>query len=403
MKYVAVLGYGTIGSGVVEVLRENAALIAARAGEAIEVRKVLDLRDFPGDPVEEILVHDYEEIAADPQIDIVVECMGGVGAAYTFVKRALEQGRSVCSSNKELVAAKGAELLRIAKEHDCNFFFEASVGGGIPIIRPLATCLTAEDVEEVLGILNGTTNFILTKMEREGADYGETLKEAQRLGYAELHPEADVEGWDACRKIAILTSLVTGKTVNYEQIPTVGITEITAEDFKAARFFGAGIKLIARSFKAEGQFYAMVAPMLVPEAHPLHAVNDVFNGIFVHGNMVDDTMFYGRGAGKLPTASAVVADVIEAAKLGRSYGSYGWGEEAYELGDPARICTRFMVRLKETGPEVQERVREIFGEVMWGPADAGETVFVTEALGQREFAEKAAQAGTFLGAVRVCD
>ena len=401
MKKIAILGYGTIGSGVAAVLRENAELIARRAGEELTVTKVLDLRDFPGDPVQEILVHDYREIADDPEIDIVVETMGGVHPAFEFVAEALRQGRSVCSSNKELVAGKGAELLAIAKEHRCNFFFEASVGGGIPIIRSLATCLTADEICEVSGILNGTTNFILTKMDQEGADYAETLKEAQELGYAELHPEADVEGWDACRKIAILTSLITGKTVNYEEIPTVGITEITAEDFRYAKFFGAGIKLIARSFKQDGQFYAMVAPMLVPEDHPLYAVNDVFNGVFVRGNMVDDTMFYGRGAGKLPTASAVAADVIEAAKLGETYGSYEFSGEPYELGDPALIRTRFLVRLAECGEETDEKVREIFGDVTLLHAEEGQTVFLTEPLGQREFADLAAGAGTLLGAIRV--
>ena len=401
MKQIAILGYGTIGSGVAEVLRVNADLIAARAGEELVVTKVLDLREFPGDPVQEILVHDYQEIVNDPSIDLVVETMGGVHPAFEFVSQALSQGRSVCSSNKELVAAKGAELLETAKAHDCNFFFEASVGGGIPIIRPLATCLTAEDIDEVSGILNGTTNFILTKMDREGADYAETLKEAQALGYAELHPEADVEGFDACRKIAILTSLVSGKTVRYEDIPTTGITKISAEDFKYAKAFGASIKLIARSFKADGKYYAMVAPMLVPQEHPLASVNDVFNGIFVHGNMLDNAMFYGRGAGKCPTASAVVADLVEAAKLGSEYASYGWSGETLTLGDPADVTGRFLVRIAECGPEVEEKVLETFGPVMFLPGDTEETVFVTEQIREGEIAEKAAQAGTLAGAIRV--
>ncbi|MBR1757998.1 MAG: homoserine dehydrogenase [Lachnospiraceae bacterium] len=404
MKHIAILGYGTIGSGVAAVLRVNAKQIAARAGEEIVVSKVLDLREFPGDPVQEILVHDYQEIVADESIDIVVETMGGVHPAFEFVSQALSQGRSVCSSNKELVASKGAELLKIAKEHNCNFFFEASVGGGIPIIRPLSTCLTADDIDEVSGILNGTTNFILTKMDQEGADYAETLKEAQKLGYAELHPEADVEGFDACRKIAILLSLVTGKTVNYEQIPTIGITEITAEDFQYAKFFGASIKLIANSFKVDDQFYAIVAPMLVPAEHPLHAVNDVFNGIFVHGNVLDNAMFYGRGAGKLPTASAVVADVIEAAKLGHQYASYGWSEEAYEIGNPLIVRRRFLVRIAEESAEIDEKIKEVFGKVMHIHYLKGEgSVFLTEPICEGDLPDMVAQVGTLISAIRVLD
>ena len=240
---IAVLGYGTIGSGVVEVIRTNAKSIAKRAGEEVEVKYVLDLRDFPEDPVQEILVHDYNVIAEDEEVRVIVETMGGTKPAYDFVKTALLNGKSVCSSNKELVAAHGAELIQIARDKNVNFFFEASVGGGIPIIRPLNQCITADEIEEINGILNGTTNFILTKMADEGADFDEVLKKAQELGYAEKDPTADVEGYDACRKIAILTSLAYGKQVDYEDIYTEGITKITAEDFKYAKKINSAIKI----------------------------------------------------------------------------------------------------------------------------------------------------------------
>ncbi|MDE6635397.1 MAG: homoserine dehydrogenase, partial [Lachnospiraceae bacterium] len=314
MIKVAVMGYGTIGSGVVEVITDNREVIASRIGEELEVKYVLDLRDFPGSPVEKMLIKDYKTIVDDPEVDIVVETMGGVNPAYNFVRECLESGKSVCTSNKELVASHGAELIAIAKEKGVNFFFEASVGGGIPIIRPINQSLTADVSEEITGLLNGTTNFILTKMRDEGTDFEEVLKEAQDLGYAERNPEADIEGYDACRKIAILTSLAYGKQVDYNDIYTEGITKITSTDFKYARKMNSTIKLVGRSWLEDGKISAMVSPVLVREGHPLYTVDDVFNGIFVKGNMLGDSMFYGKGAGKLPTASAVVADVIEAAK-----------------------------------------------------------------------------------------
>ena len=314
MIKIAVLGYGTVGSGVVEVLNTNQESINRKIGDEIEVKYVLDLRDFPEDPIQEKIVHDYDVILKDEEIKIVVEVMGGVNPAYTFVKQALEAGKSVCTSNKELVAKHGAELLEIAHEKDINFLFEASVGGGIPIIRPLNCSLTSNEIEEITGILNGTTNYIMSKMADEGSEFEDVLKDAQDKGYAERNPEADVEGYDACRKIAILSSLAFGNQVDYEDIYTEGITKITAEDIKFAKKMGYSIKLLASSKKVENKFYAMVAPFLVPQTHPLYSVNGVFNGIFVHGNVLGDVMFYGSGAGKLPTASAVVADVMDAAK-----------------------------------------------------------------------------------------
>ena len=315
MVNIAVLGYGTVGSGVVEVINTNHKSINKRAGAEINVKYVLDLRDFPGDPVEKVLVHDYEIIANDPEVDIVVEVMGGIEPAYTFVKRALESGKSVCTSNKALVAKHGPELMEIASAKNINFLFEASCGGGIPIIRALNSSLTADEIDEITGILNGTTNYMMYKMATEGSEFDAVLKEAQQKGYAEADPTADVEGYDACRKIAILSSLAYGRFLNYEDIYTEGITKITPEDMEYAEELGMTIKLLGTSRKiGDDSFYAMVAPFLVGQTSPLYSVNDVFNAVFVHGNVLGDAMFYGSGAGKLPTASAVMGDIIDVAR-----------------------------------------------------------------------------------------
>ncbi|MBQ7370357.1 MAG: homoserine dehydrogenase, partial [Blautia sp.] len=263
MVNIAVLGYGTVGSGVVEVIKTNQKSIDARVGEELRVKYVLDLREFPGDPVQEILVHDVNIILEDPEIDIVVEVMGGVEPAYTFVRKAMEAGKSACTSNKALVAAKGRELMQLAEEKNVNFLFEASCGGGIPIIRVLNTSLTADVVDEITGILNGTTNYMLDKMSTQGSNFDDVLKEAQAKGYAEADPTADVEGYDACRKIAILSSLAYGKFLNYEDIYTEGITKITPEDMAYAKALGMAIKLLGNSKQAENGFYAMVAPFLL--------------------------------------------------------------------------------------------------------------------------------------------
>ena len=312
MVNIAVMGYGTVGSGVVEVLNLNHSVITQRAGDEINVKYVLDLRDFPGDPIQEKIIHDFETIVNDPEIRIVVEVMGGIEPAYTFVKRCLEAGKSVATSNKALVAKHGAELLSIARERNINFLFEASVGGGIPIIRALNSSMTADVIEEITGILNGTTNYMLTKMFYEGADYDEVLKEAQDKGYAERNPEADVEGYDACRKIAILSSLISGQQVDFEDIYTEGITKVSRKDMMYAKKMGMTIKLLASSKRHGNHLHAIVSPALLGKEHPLYNVDDVFNAVFVRGNVLGDAMFYGSGAGKLPTASAVVADVVEA-------------------------------------------------------------------------------------------
>ena len=312
MAKIAVMGYGTVGSGVVEVLRENGDLIAERCGQIIEVKKVLDLRDFPGDPVQEIVVHDINEIVNDDEISVVCETMGGVGIATKFVSMCLEAGKSVVTSNKAMVAANGTKLLQLAQKNNVRFLFEASVGGGIPIIRNLRSCLTADHIQKIFGIVNGTTNYMLTKMYDEGADYAAVLKEAQDKGFAEADPSADVEGWDACRKLAILSSIVSGKFVNFENIHTEGITKVTPEDMAYAKEMGCMIRLVGQSVIQEDQIHAMVAPMMFDQEHALSGVNMEFNAIFLTSDMLGDTMFYGQGAGKLPTASAVVSDVIEA-------------------------------------------------------------------------------------------
>ena len=346
MVKVAVMGYGTIGSGVVEILEKNAARIKKNAGENIEVKYVLDLREFEGDPIQSRIVHDYQIIANDPEIRVVVETMGGVEPAYTFVKAMLEAGKHVTTSNKALVADKGAELIALAEEKNVNFLFEASVGGGIPIIRPLMSSITGDEIEEISGIVNGTTNYMLTKMTNEGLAFDEVLKEAQAKGYAEKDPTADVEGYDACRKIAILTSLVCGQQVNYEDIHTEGITKITPTDIRYAKKMGRVIKLLAMSRQTKDGYVAMVAPFLLPASHPLYNVNDVFNAIFVKGNMLGDAMFYGSGAGKLPTASAVVGDIVDMVKHMNTHIMLTWDAEPVKLADYKTNETRFFVRAK---------------------------------------------------------
>ncbi len=348
MIKVAVLGYGTVGSGVVEVIDRNNDIVSANSGDKVEVKYILDLRDFPGDPNESKLVHDVDVIMNDPEVSIVCETMGGVGAAYKFTKAALEKGKSVCSSNKELVAKHGAELMKVAKEHGCAYLFEASVGGGIPVLRTLTTALTAERITQIAGILNGTTNFILTKMEEEGAGFDETLKKAQDLGYAEKDPTADIEGHDTARKISILADIMSGHFVDSDKVHTVGITSIDKSDIALASKAGFKIRLLGIAERAEDDSVsAKVAPFLVKKGHPLAGVCDVFNAVFVTGNMLGETMYYGKGAGKLATASAVVADVIDAARKGSSTMYSGWDDEPVKARADAHDMRRFMVKFDE--------------------------------------------------------
>ena len=394
---IAVMGYGTIGSGVVEVLRINKEKIAKRAGEPVEVKYILDLRDFPGDPMEDKVVKDYQVILNDPEIGVVVETMGGVEPAFTFVKAMLEAGKQVATSNKNLVAAKGAELIKIARDHGVNFQFEASVGGGIPIIRPLNKCLTADEVLEITGILNGTTNYMMTKMTEEGAEFDEVLKDAQDKGYAEKDPTADIEGHDPCRKIAILTSLVVGQQVDFEDIHCEGITKISATDIKYAKKLDRSIKLLASSKKVGDSYSCMVAPFMLDKNHPLCGVNDVFNAVFLKGNVLGDAMFYGSGAGKLPTASAVVADVVDMVKHQHTNIGVEWNPEKLTLLDYMDSQNAFFVRTSSD----KAAVEAAFGQVSYvEPVCDGELAFTTEVMTEAAFA-KAAESIEVINRIRL--
>jgi len=398
---VAILGYGTVGSGVYEVLKQNADSIAVKAGDELKVVSVLDLRDFPGEEVEKVLTHDYEDILNNDDIKIVAEVMGGIEPAFTFSKKALEKGKSVVTSNKAVVAAKGTELMKIAKENNANYLFEASCGGGIPIIRPLCVSLTADKINSIKGILNGTTNFILTKMTEEGKAFDEVLKTAQQLGYAEADPTADVEGHDACRKIAILSSLAFGKTVNFEDIYTEGITKITDKDISYAKKLNSVIKLIGSSQRLEGGISAKVAPFIISDKHPLASVNNAFNAIFVNGNMSGDTMYYGSGAGKLPTASAVCADIIDSAiHMGKNV-PIDWDLDStmnvYSVDD---VEVKGLIRVAYTDEAAAKAaVNEIFGINEFTDLDAADDEFAfatgveTEGSIRKKEADLAAAAG----------
>lgn len=402
MINVAILGYGTVGSGVYEVIKTNQQLINKRVGEELNIKYVLDLREFPGDPVEEVLVHDYNEILNDPDVHVVAEVMGGIEPAYTFTKKALLAGKCVCTSNKALVAEHGRELMAIAKENSVNYMFEASCGGGIPIIRPLNASLTGDEMEEVTGILNGTTNYILSKMASEGSDFEEVLKEAQAKGYAERNPEADVEGHDAQRKIAILSTLAYGAYLDYKDVYTEGITKITATDIRYAKQMGTSIKLLATSKKVEDAYYAMVTPVMINEASPLFSVNDVFNAVFVHGNMLGDAMFYGSGAGKLPTASAVVGDIVECAKNTNKTVDSNWSDVNLKLMPVDTVENRFFVRVNGSVATDLTKVEELFGqvEVVSLPDVADEFAFVTLPISEADFKVKAEALGTVVSRIR---
>ncbi|MDO4267258.1 MAG: homoserine dehydrogenase [Eubacteriales bacterium] len=390
MMKVAIMGYGTIGSGVAEILEKNAEQIEQAAGQKVELKYVLDLREFPGSPIEDKLIHDFKIIEEDPDVNIVVETMGGLNPSYPFAKASLLAGKHVVTSNKALVAAYGTELLAIARERQVNFFFEASAGGGIPIIRPLYRCLRGEVIQEITGILNGTTNYILTKMDKNGESFESALKEAQALGYAERNPEADVEGHDTCRKIAILTAMATGHEVNYEDIYTEGITKISDVDFKYADRMGASVKLFGSSRISGEQVHAWVAPVMIGRDHPLYMVSDVFNGILVKGNMLGTTMYYGSGAGRLPTASAVVADIIEASLHKHSNVPMGWNDERLSIADMSTSSHRFFVRIAGTPEREKALAQKVFGPSETVVLDGmDEFALLTERMTEKAFEEKA--------------
>ncbi len=393
MIKVAVLGHGVVGSGVVEVIDTNQAYIRKNIGEGIEVKRILDLRDFDV-PYAQKFTKDFNDILNDDEISVVAEVMGGITPAFDFVKACLEKGKSVVTSNKELVAAKGAELLKIARERDVNFHFEASVGGGIPIIRPLHSCLAANQIQEIAGILNGTTNFILTKMIKEQMPFDEALKLAQQLGYAERNPSADVDGHDACRKICILAALAYGKHVYPEYVYTEGITAITLEDVEYANNYGSVIKLIGRAKKLndEGSLTCTVSPAFLDKSSQLASINDVFNGILVRGNATGDVLFYGKGAGKLPTASAVVADIIDAAKADKNNNALYWIDDGRNhVVNYLDIEEKYYVRLALPENASGKLIEEVFGDVTFlsrPHQPKGEFAFVIDRITSRDLLEK---------------
>ncbi|MGN0558268.1 MAG: homoserine dehydrogenase [Acutalibacteraceae bacterium] len=385
MVSIAIMGHGVVGSGVAEIITTHKNKLYTSIGEEVYIKRILDLREFPDSPLADRFTKNFEDIINDREIRIVVEVMGGINPAYDFVKRSLKAGKSVVTSNKELVAAKGAELLQIAKDNNANFLFEASVGGGIPIIRPMSQCLVANIVDEIAGILNGTTNFILTKMIDEGMDFDTALKLAQELGYAERNPEADVEGHDACRKICILASLAFGKHVYPEYVHTEGITKITLKDVKYAAAWGGVIKLIGKVKMLEnGKMDILVAPMFVPCKSQLANIDDVFNGIMVRGDCTGDVVFYGKGAGKLPTASAVVADVIDCCKHLKTRKYLFWTDgDGSSVIDYKDSVSAFYVRVKADDKNAAlQNAKELFGNISPIALDEyeGESAFVTEPL-----------------------
>ena len=388
MIQIAILGLGTVGTGVAKVAAENARQIERKLGEPLQVKTVL-VRHFKDGPYRQLMTDDFRKIEEDDAIRVVVETIGGVEAAYEYTKRALSAGKHVVTANKQLVAEKGCELLALAKRKNVNYLFEASVGGGIPVIRTLNSALRQEHILTISGIVNGTTNYILTKMEQEGAAFDEALREAQDKGFAERNPEADVEGCDACRKIAILSSLMSGKTVDYRQIYTEGITKLTADDFLYARKMKRTVKLLAMSKLTKEGYLAMVAPVLVGRENPLYSVSGVFNAISVRGDMLGDTMYYGSGAGKLPTASAVVADVIDAARHTGMHLPIGWAEEKAVLADLPSSRRRFFVRLdREKAPVAKAAAVFGTGTVVRLEELPEEYGYITPVMGEGDFAEK---------------
>ncbi len=391
MVSVAIMGHGVVGSGVAEILTTHKKKLFASLGEEIYVKHILDLREFPDSPLADRFTKNFDDIINDREVRVVVEVMGGLKPAYEYVKKCLLSGKSVVTSNKELVAAHGAELLAIAKEENVNFLFEASVGGGIPIIRPMSQCLVANIVYEVAGILNGTTNFILTKMIEDGMQFEDALKLAQDLGFAERNPAADIEGHDACRKICILASLAFGKHVYPEFVHTEGITKITLDDVKYAEAYDSVIKLIGKVKRLnDGRVDIIVAPMFVPNKSQLANIDNEFNGIMVRGDCTGDVVFYGKGAGKLPTASAVVADVVDCCKHLKTRKYLFWTDGDGKNIIPMEESVNAMyVRVK--GDDVIAKATKAFGdvtEINRESAPQGETAFVTKQMPYGEFADK---------------
>ena len=403
MAKVAIMGYGTVGSGVYDIIKTNSDKLSRSAnGESVDIKYILDIRDFDDHPEKELFTKEFNDILNDDEVSVVAEVMGGLHPAYEFTKSLLEAGKSVVTSNKELVATYGTELLEIARGKNVNYFFEASVGGGIPIIRPMHQCLTANNILKIAGILNGTTNYILDQMIRKGKTFETALKDAQNNGFAERNPAADIEGHDACRKIAILASLASGKMIDYNDIDTDGITNITLDDVKYAAAMDSVINLIGYAqFDENGKVYSIVSPMVIKNSSPLAGVDGVFNAIMVTGDCVGDVMFYGKGAGKLPTASAVVADVVDAVKHSDRSKKIFWEKPAENImADIDSKKFEYFVRTTDSA----ENVQKIFGkcEFVDNIID-NESAFVTSPLTKSEVEEKLAKLSDVVANIRVMD
>ncbi|MBR7142041.1 MAG: homoserine dehydrogenase [Clostridia bacterium] len=390
MRSIAVIGYGVVGSGVVEVIYNNAEVIERKLGEKIEVKYILDLRDFPDSPYATKFIKDFNIILNDPEVSVVAEMITNAKVAYEYTKQALSAGKSVVTSSKAVVAQYGAELLALAREHNAAYLFEASVGGGIPIIRPMHQCLAANEIDEVEGILNGTTNYILTKMFREKLSFEDALGQAQANGYAELNPAADVEGLDTCRKICILASLAFGRHVYPDRVHTEGITSMSLQDMDNLNQADMTVKLLGRAYRKGDQLFAMVCPCAISHDHPLANVEDVFNAILVKGNATGDVMFYGKGAGKLPTASAVVADIIDVCKNGDRSKDISWKAVDVEfVSDYQLEKTAFYLRTEVTDRrKALNYAKKLFGNVRVFDGAENELCFITETALENQLAGK---------------
>lgn len=401
MAKIAIIGFGTVGSGVYDIVMQNNSKLRRNTyGEEVCIKYILDIRDFDNHPRKELFTKEFDDILNDDEVTVVAETMGGLHPAYEFTKSLLLAGKSVVTSNKELVATYGTELLKTAHENNVNYMFEASVGGGIPIIRPLHQDLTANNITQIAGILNGTTNYILHQMFKNGQSFDNALADAQAKGYAEKNPAADIEGHDACRKIAILSSLALGKAVDYNDIATEGIVNITLEDVKYAEQLDCVIKLIGYAkFLDDGTVYSIVSPMLVPDSNLLSGVHDVFNAVMVTGDCVGDLMFYGAGAGKLPTASAVVADIVDCIRHRERIKKIGWSEANENvMASSDAVSFAYFIRTSAS----MEKVGEIFGNVKFLES-TDETAFVTEKLNGTELEKKLQKLDSVKASIRVLD
>ena len=375
MIKTAIMGFGTVGSGVYEIIRDKS--FAGETGDEIEVKYILDIRDFDDDEIKPMLTKNFEDILNDDEVNIAAEVMGGLHPAYEFTKQLLEKGKSVVTSNKELVATYGRELLETAQKNNALYMFEASVGGGIPVIRPMTVCTKANNITAIAGILNGTTNYILNEMFKKGKDFNDALADAQAKGYAEKNPAADIEGHDACRKLAILSSMAWGKVVNYNDIPTSGITDISLRDVAYVEKLSSVIKLIGYAMmNDEGKVYASVSPMIVPGENILSDVNGVFNAVMIRGNYLGDLVFYGKGAGKLPTASAVVADILDCSRhIGAKKHNIIWEETDEKIiADANEQTMTFLVRCRDNA----QNIEKVFGDIEFVPVYDDETAFLVK-------------------------